>query len=172
MTGARVEGTSLVGHWNVVASDSTASFTVRDKMVATVRGTMPIVDGHVDVGADGVARGRVTLDAAGIATGITKRDEHVRSAGFLDVEGHPHVVVEVGHASRDGEVYRGDGTLAARGNSAPLAVTGEIDRHDGDAVTVTVRARLDRAPLRMRVPVFIVGRCLQLEVTLRARRER
>lgn len=172
MTGARVHRAAVLGHWSVVVRDSSASFTVRDKLFATVHGTMPVVEGFIDVGADGVAAGRVTLDAAGIATGIARRDEHVRSAGFLDVEAHPHVVVDVGRAVGDGATYRGDGVLSARGASAALVVTGDIDRLDGDDVQVTVGARLDRTPLRMRVPVFIVGRYLQLEVTLRARRER
>lgn len=52
------------GEWRVVTEASTAAFTVRDKLVSTVHGTLPIRSGNATLASAGLlAQASVELDA-------------------------------------------------------------------------------------------------------------
>ena len=69
------------GQWNVDVEHSTATFTVGN-LGHTVTGTVPILDGTVEVGPDGLPSAIYgSLDLSGIATGIHyPRPIHLQAA--------------------------------------------------------------------------------------------
>lgn len=74
--------------WTIDASHSEVGFAVKHLMISTVRGRFAGVTGTVTF-ADGdfsQAAAEVTIDAASIDTREEKRDAHLRSADFFDVE--------------------------------------------------------------------------------------
>lgn len=151
--------------WHVVADRSTASFTVRDKLVSTVRGTIPISAGEVVTGPDGtLVRARMELTVAGIATGNATRDGHLQNPPFLDAARHPSVVVVCGPADRTEAGWTVEAQLSARGSTCPVTLRVTPTSVDGSQVRVHVTGRLDRSGLRMPVPTLIIGRYLDLEV--------
>ncbi len=78
------------GLWQLDATRSTVAIShVTMWGMVTVKGTFTGVSGEGEVRPDGTVRGAVTLDAASLDTKHTKRDEHLRSADFFDVEHHP-----------------------------------------------------------------------------------
>ena len=155
------------GSWRVDGPASTARFTVRDKLVSTVRGTLPVRSGSVDLTADGqVEKARVTLDVDGISTGNTKRDRDLKKPRFLDLAAHPVVEVVARSTSARPDGWDLDETLSARGHQAPLSLTATLADGGADHRHVHVTGRLDRSPLRIGAPTFIVGRELDLEVDL------
>lgn len=153
------------GRWSVVAEASTARFSVRDKLVTTVHGTFPIAGGLVVIAPEGgVEQAAVELTVAGVESGNKHRDSDLRKAGFLDAAGHPMVRVEAQQAEPSATVWDVRATVSARGAAAPvhLQVTRVLETED--EIRVRVTGRLDRRPLGIKAPTFIVGRFVDLDV--------
>lgn len=79
--------------WNLDPAHSTVTFSAKHMMVTTVRGSMKISALDLDLDPDSPEGSsvRVSLDAASIDTGQQMRDDHLRSADFLDVERYPEI---------------------------------------------------------------------------------
>ncbi len=169
MTPYQVAGTPTPaiagGDWQLVAPECTARFSVRDKLVTTVHGSLPVVGGSVHTSADGgLERARIELDAAGVATGNRRRDQSLLGRPFLDAADHPLVVVEAGSARRSTAGWSLEATLSARGRSGPVSLLALPTEVSATRVRAMVTGTLDRSGLGMRVPSFIVGRYLEIEV--------
>lgn len=157
--------TDLAGRWRVRTGTSTAAFSVRDKMVTTVHGTLPVVAGEVEVAPDGTVRSAyVELAVAGIATGNAKRDTDLRKPSFLDVEGQPVIRAATSQVTATADGWTAHAELHARGRSAPVELAVAVEGEDDLRIRVT--GRLDRAPLGIKAPSFIVGRFVDLDCTL------
>ncbi len=79
--------------WIIDPDHSAALFSIRHLMIANVRGHFSKIAGEIyfdpsDISHSSVA---VTIDAKTICTGIKKRDEHLRSPDFFDVEKYPEI---------------------------------------------------------------------------------
>jgi polyisoprenoid-binding protein YceI len=77
--------------WALDAAHSGIAFSVRHMVVAKVRGRFAAWSGSVELDESDLARSRVEveIDASSIDTGVEQRDQHLRSADFLDVEQFP-----------------------------------------------------------------------------------
>lgn len=76
--------------WNLDASHSVAHFSVRHMMVTNVRGQISGIQGQVVLGARPEdSRIEATLDLSTIDTREAKRDAHLKSPDFFDVEKFP-----------------------------------------------------------------------------------
>lgn len=77
--------------WTIDASHSEAGFAVKHLMISTVRGRFAGVTGSVTFAAGDFsqAAAEVSITAASIDTREEKRDAHLRSADFFDVESFP-----------------------------------------------------------------------------------
>jgi polyisoprenoid-binding protein YceI len=64
----------------------------------TVTGRFTEFRGHGSLTDEGAVTGQITIRAASLRTGIGKRDDHLRSADFFDVEHHPDITAEVAAA--------------------------------------------------------------------------
>jgi polyisoprenoid-binding protein YceI len=80
------------GVWSVAPSRSEIGFAVKDMWgLRTVRGAFGAYDGCLEIRAGGVA-GELTIEADSLDTGNARRDRHLRSPAFFDVEQHPRIV--------------------------------------------------------------------------------
>ncbi len=98
-------------------------------MVATVKGRFTGVRGQIiDVGEDPSRSSvQVEIDAASIHTGDEKRDAHLRSADFLDVENHPTVTFKSTRVEERGkDRLRVVGDLTIRGTSREVTLDTEF----------------------------------------------
>jgi len=114
--------------YDIDPAHSSAGFKVRHLMVSHVRGHLGPVSGSVVIDEQDLTRSRVdvSIAASGIDTREPKRDEHLRSADFLDVANHPTVT------------FRSTAVRAAREVGA-LEVTGDLTiRGVTRAVTLAV----------------------------------
>lgn len=103
---------------------SEIGFSVRHFGVSNVRGVFKEYTIDLVVDEDDPTRSTVELsiDADSISTDHEQRDNHLRSADFLDVENHPKIVFKSKRLEhRGGEEYVAVGDLTIRG------VTREID---------------------------------------------
>ncbi len=139
------EGT-LTGRWRLDPAASRVEFGVRHFWHAiTVRGWFERFEGEGSVGEDGAVSGRLSLDAASLNTKNKRRDKHLRSADFFDVQRHPQVVVTVDRATPGGggQVAMA-GTLEAAGIKQPVTFSGEITESSAGAVTMRASLVVDR----------------------------
>jgi polyisoprenoid-binding protein YceI len=80
------------GTWVIDPAHSTVEFEARHLMVTKVRGRFGAVDGTIDIAADPLQSSvRAVIEAASVDSGDAKRDEHLRSPDFFDVEQYPTI---------------------------------------------------------------------------------
>lgn len=79
--------------WSVDAAHSEITFKVRHLMIAHTKGSFKIFDASIYTTEKDFTTAQVDLwiDAASITTGDEKRDGHLRSAEFFDVQRHKEI---------------------------------------------------------------------------------
>ena len=79
--------------WQIDPAHSAAHFSVRHLMIANVRGQFNQLSGSVTINPLDPSKStvEVMIDAASIHTREPQRDEHLRSADFLDVAKYPQL---------------------------------------------------------------------------------
>jgi polyisoprenoid-binding protein YceI len=94
-----------MARWVIDPDHTVAAFVVRHMMVANVRGQFNRIRGTINFDPDDVAKSsvEVVIDASAIYTGIPKRDDHLRSPDFLDVEKFPHILFKSAYVASAGE---------------------------------------------------------------------
>jgi polyisoprenoid-binding protein YceI len=105
--------------WQLDPAHSTAQFGVRHMMISTVRGTFEKVSGTVTLDEADLTRSVVDIqiDAGSVSSREPKRDAHLRSADFFDVEHHPTIrfrSTQIQQSKNAGN-YRVTGDLTIRG---------------------------------------------------------
>src|ERR1700733_9380219 len=90
-----VEATHMT-QWNIDTTHSTVGFSVRHMVFAKVNGRFTSFSGLLDIDDADFTKSKiaVNVDAASIDTHEEKRDGHLRSADFFDVEKHPKLTFE------------------------------------------------------------------------------
>jgi polyisoprenoid-binding protein YceI len=83
----------LASTWEIDPAHTSVQFSVRHLMISNVRGELRKVAGTVQADDQDPTRSVIeaTIDPASIDTREAKRDEHLRSADFLDVEHYPTI---------------------------------------------------------------------------------
>jgi polyisoprenoid-binding protein YceI len=136
--------------WSLDAAHSSASF--RHKSIwglVTVHGTFSDLAGSAEILPDGSARGRLDIGAASLDTKNAKRDKHLKSTDFFNVETHPRIIVDVRRATRAGDTVTAAGELTAGGVTRPLDFTATVTEATADAVTLRAEIKVDRASFDM-----------------------
>src|SRR6266478_2384052 len=79
--------------WTFEPGHTAAEFRARHMMVTYVRGHFKDVHGSLDFDPKNPRNSsvEVKIDGRRIWTGVKERDDHLRSADFLDVEHHPEI---------------------------------------------------------------------------------
>jgi polyisoprenoid-binding protein YceI len=90
----------------------------------------------------------LTIDASTLDTNNNKRDKHLRSADFFDVENHPQVRFVSDSATLDGDRLTLTGRLYAAGKSTPLNLDANL-RRAGDELELEARTPADHRELGM-----------------------
>lgn len=124
----------LAGTWTIDPIHSDVSFTVRHMMVSKVRGRFATFSGTLTT-ADDPADSSVTaeIDLRSIDTGNEQRDEHIRTADFLDVQNHPTMTYRSTGVRRDGDDFVLDGEFTLRGVTRQVPLRLEVNGFGPDA---------------------------------------
>ncbi|MGI9168242.1 MAG: YceI family protein [Pyrinomonadaceae bacterium] len=106
--------------WTFEPGHTAAEFRARHMMVTYVRGHSKNIHGTVefDPASSHNSSVEVQIDAREICTGVKERDDHLRSADFLDVDHHP----EINFAGTQVEI-KGEHDFAVTGNLTIRGVT-------------------------------------------------
>jgi polyisoprenoid-binding protein YceI len=111
--------------WRIDPDHSVAAFTARHFMITLVRGQFNQVSGTIQFDPDNPTLGSVeaNIEAAGVYTGIPKRDEHLRSPDFLDVEHFPTITFKGSQIEWVGlNNFKVSGDLTIRGITRPATL--------------------------------------------------
>lgn len=110
--------------WQIDTAHTVVSFTAKHMMITKVRGIFKGVSGTIDYDAADPARStvEVTIPAATVETGIEPRDNHLRSADFLDAETHPTLDFRSTSIAPQGDRWAITGDLTIRGVTRPVVL--------------------------------------------------
>jgi polyisoprenoid-binding protein YceI len=128
---AAVTGTSQAPsptQWQIDPAHSAAHFSVRHLMISNVRGEFSKVSGNVVLDPSDFTKStvEVIVDATTIDTREPQRDEHLRSADFLDVANHPAITFRSKQITAAGAGrFKVTGDLTIRG--VTRTVTFDVD---------------------------------------------
>jgi polyisoprenoid-binding protein YceI len=166
MTTALVE-TPTKGTYRINPSESTITFATRHMFgLAPVRGSFALRTGEVRV-ADPVhgSMVRASVAAGSIDTGVSARDNAVRSKQYLDAEQFPDITFAADAVAQDGGwVLRG--TLTVRGRTEPLDVRIDEVRVLGNRLQLRASAEVDRYAWGITAMKGMTGRRLRFTLAL------
>ncbi len=113
--------------------------------------------------------GQLRIDAGSLTTKNGRRDKHLRSADFFDVEKHPVVTVRIEGLVPEGPGrFRGQLSLEAAGRQQDLQPTIEVVDATSEAVTLRTDALIDRTAHDMTWgPLGMTSHQARVEVTAR-----
>jgi polyisoprenoid-binding protein YceI len=161
--------------WRLDPAASTVEFHVPHFWgLVTVKGHFERFQGTLDLRGEPAVQ--LIVEAASLDTKNARRDKHLRSADFFDVEQHPQVRFVSDTAALDGNALTVHGHLHAAGKSVPLELNATVRDVDGhvevEAVTQADQRQLGMtwSPLRMlRSPskLIIRGRLVHDDPALR-----
>lgn len=138
------------GIYDIDASHSTVEFVARFLRVTKVRGRFTAFHGAIEVADDPLASHvELEIDAASIDSHDDKRDAHLRSADFLDVEHHSALRYRSTRVEPHGDRWRVTGDLTIRGVTQPVTLDVtfegvELDPDGGHRLAVSARGEIDR----------------------------
>jgi polyisoprenoid-binding protein YceI len=112
------------------ASRSQVSFVVRHLGVNSVRGKFSKFDGEIQLDETDLTKStvRVSIDAASIDTEIEKRDNHLRSADFFEVDKFPTLTFVGRRVEKKGAQLHLIGDLTIRDVTREVAVPFTLSR--------------------------------------------
>jgi polyisoprenoid-binding protein YceI len=133
------------GTWRVDPTAGAVSFKARGMFgLASVNGNFGSYDGELTITPD-TAEGELRIEAATLDTKNSRRDTHLRSAAFFDVENHPTVSFTLTRLTSDtADRLTGTGVLQIRENRLPLTAPLTISHHD-DQLQLEASVTVDRA---------------------------
>jgi len=140
-----------VGRWVLDPESSRVEFHIKHFWGAiTVHGSFSKVSGEGSISSSRAITGQLVVDAASLTTKNKKRDAHLRSADFFDVDHHPHVVMTVTDAKHiDPATLTCQGTLEAAGHVRPIAFSVDVKEVADQAVTLRAELAIDRTEFDM-----------------------
>jgi len=160
--------------WQLDTSGSSAEFRVPNLWGLTSnKGRFQRLYGWLEVDDDHQWRMELTLDAASLDTGNRRRDRHLRSAAFFDVQHHPEVRFRSSSVTdHGGGRLHVEGELEAAGERTGLQVEVTVKHADG-RLDLDAAAAVDQRQLGMTFsPLGTVRTPTALSVHARLRRER
>ena len=115
------------GTWMIDPTHTTIAAVARHLMVTKVRGHFGSFSGSITVAEkpeDSTVE--ITMDTASISTGTEDRDNHLRSADFLNVEEHPTLTFRSTSVEPDGDRWKLTGDLTIRDITKPIVLNLEF----------------------------------------------
>lgn len=114
--------------------------------LAKVKAHFKAIEGSAVVSEDGRVSGTIVIDARSVDTKNSKRDTHLRSGDFFEVEKYPSFTYSVTGASpAAGGKTKLNGTFTVRDQTRPLDVLATTTENGPDRVTITAETELDRS---------------------------
>jgi len=166
--------------WLIDAAHTTVEFTVKNFFFFNVKGRFSSLAGNMLLDESDIAGSSVTasIKAASIDTGLKRRDAHLRSADFLQVDRYPDIRFESTKVEpgRDRDTLRVTGMLTIKETSREVLLeVNVIDRScspNGEQVVYyTALTELDRFDFDITYGRGLIGRSLKITINVQAGRQ-
>ena len=137
----------MAGVWNLVPERSTVTFKIRNMWgLLRVKGRFTEFSGDGQLTGKGAVYGRLDIRAASLRTGIGRRDKHLRSADFFDVERYPEIsVVVTALAPTTGNAADLRASFTIKGINAPVPLRVRIAELNDASVRIAGETKVDRS---------------------------
>ncbi len=157
--------------WELDPANTTVGFSVKKFRLITVRGQFRRVMGSIELPGAALTDAVVDIeiDAASIDTGMEKRDAHLRTADFLDVQRCPTIAFRSTHVEELSEDrLRIHGYLTIRGLTREVALDATLVSRDLDRADIMATTTLDRRDfgLTWNFLGLMVGDAVEVEIAL------
>ena len=129
---------------------SSIGFAVKHLMISTARGEFTDYTGEIQFNAEDLSSFSldIVIEAKSINTRNEKRDGHLKSAEFFDVEQYPTLRFKGKQLVKNGDGYdlTGDLTIKAvtKEITIPVTMAGPIQRKDGEAIGLSGEIIINR----------------------------
>ena len=138
--------------WKFDTVHSNVSFSVKHLMISRVHGVFKSRSGSLTTDEAHPEKSKVTasIDTGSIDTKEAQRDEHLRSADFLDSANYPVMTFESTSVQKlDGEHFKVVGNLTIRGITKPVTLDTEYfgqqkDPWGGERAGFSAKTSIDR----------------------------
>ena len=134
------------GSWQL--DPATTTIELRTKAMwglARVKGRFNALEGSGVVGEDSTVSGTLVFDAKSVDTRNKRRDAHLRSEDFFDVEKYPtFTYATTGASPTDDGQLKVTGSLTIKGQSRPLELLVTTSQPAPDRAILTAEAEIDR----------------------------
>jgi len=128
---------------------SSVAFSVRHMVISNVKGKFREFNGTIVLDNRTIKEATGTIQTKSIDTGVTQRDDDLRSANFFDVEKYPTITFKSKRLEKKGDetVLVGDFTMhgVTKELSLPAKLTGPIkDPWGNSRIGLEAKAKLNR----------------------------
>jgi polyisoprenoid-binding protein YceI len=138
--------------WELDPAHTVVEFSAKHMMITTVKGRFTDVTGviHADEADRSHSSVEATIKTASIDTRTEGRDQHLRSADFLDVENHPDITFKSTREEPvDAEHFHVTGDLTIRGTTRPVTLKATFegrgkDPWGGERAGFSATTKIDR----------------------------
>lgn len=141
--------------WVLDPAHTLVEFSAKHMMITTVKGRFAEVSGTIHVDEQNPNRSSVeaVIDAASLDTRTQQRDDHLRSADFLDVVNYPKITFRStrieGAAHAEGDRFKVVGDLTIRGTTCEVTLDATFDGTakdpwGGERAGFTATTKIDR----------------------------
>ena len=137
--------------WKIDPAHTTVEFSAKHLMITTVKGRFSDVEGEIVISDADPSKSSVsaTLKSVSIDTRTSQRDDHLRSADFLDAANYPEITFRSTRITGDKSEFKVTGNLTIRGvtREVTLDVTNEGSTKDpwgGDRIAFSATTKIDR----------------------------
>jgi polyisoprenoid-binding protein YceI len=122
-----METTATKNLWKVDPMHSEVQFKVRHLVISTVTGSFGSFDGTIEAAEDGFegASANFSAEVNSISTGVSDRDNHLKSGDFFDAEAHPQITLN-GTFKKSGDGYTLEGPLTIKGTTKDVSLQADF----------------------------------------------
>jgi polyisoprenoid-binding protein YceI len=154
---------------------SEVSFAVPHLMISKVRGHFNGFTGTVVLDTNGNIPTSIegTVQTASVNTREEKRDTHLRSADFFDVENFPTITFKSTSITGSGSEFTAVGNLTIRGTTNSITLKGEVggrttDPWGNDRVAYSAEGKIKRSDFGITFGTGMVGEDVTLVLEIQA----
>jgi polyisoprenoid-binding protein YceI len=141
--------------WKLDPAHTLVEFTAKHMMITNVRGHFTNVEGTITIDRDNpsASSAEARIDPASLTTGVVDRDNHLRSADFLNTEKYPDIRFRSSEISgswkNPGDSFTLEGELTIGTTTRPVTLTVEFegegkDPWGGTRVSFSADTKIDR----------------------------
>jgi polyisoprenoid-binding protein YceI len=123
------ESFAATDRYNVDPDHSIVGFSVAHMVISKTTGRFTDYTGYIDMDPDGktVRAIEAIIKTASVNTNHQKRDTHLRSPDFFNLEKYPTMTYKMTSYEKQGEMYVAHGELTLLGVTKPVVLTGTFN---------------------------------------------